>query len=348
MSFKLFSGTARISALALMGTMFASALAEAPMIRGRQSDPVIDIESPPIQRCVNLGNALESNYEGEWGYVIQDRHIDDIAAAGFDTIRVPIKWSARAGKKPPYTINESLFERVDHVVDYAISKGLNVIIDVHHYEEIMKRPEQHVPRLAEIWRQIAERYQDRSDKLLFEILNEPHDSMTPQWLERANNMIMPIIRETNPERWVILSGADWGHLDDLQNMPSMPDDDRTMWSFHFYEPFGFTHQGATWTWQKYPTGVEWGTEEEKAEIDRLAAEAGAYMRKERKPLFLGEFGAYTKAPFDSRVEYLGHVRKAADREGIAWCHWDFAASFIIYDQHRYEWVPELKHALLGK
>src|SRR5262245_35920873 len=133
-----------------------------------------------ISRGVNFGNALEAPNEGEWGVAIKEEYFDAIAKAGFNSVRVPIRWSAHAEKDVPYTIDSKFVERIDSVIEQALSRKLAVIINVHHYEGMDREPEACVPRLLGLWKQIAERYREKSDRLIFEVLNEPHEKLTDE------------------------------------------------------------------------------------------------------------------------------------------------------------------------
>ena len=86
---------------------------------------------------------------------------------------------------------------------------------------------------------------------------------------------------------------------------------------HYYSPFEFTHQGAAWTNQKDKLGVAWkATPEEQAAVRRDLDKAQAWSRKEHRPLYLGEFGAYDKAEMPSRVRYIGFVAREAEGAGL--------------------------------
>ena len=138
-----------------------------------------------IGRGINLGNGLESPRKGAWGYRIDDEHLELIKKAGFDSVRIPIRWSVRAGKEPPFTVEPKFFERVDHILDQAAKNHLTAIINVHHYDELYPDPDTHLPRLKAIWEQIAKHYADRPATLLFELLNEPNAKLD-EVLERRH------------------------------------------------------------------------------------------------------------------------------------------------------------------
>jgi endoglucanase len=103
-----------------------------------------------LGRGINLGNGLEAPSEGAWGYRIEDDHIPLIKKAGFDSIRIPIRWSVRADQERPYTIDPTFFGRVDSIVDQALKYDLKVVINTHHYDEVYRDPDDHLPPLGNV------------------------------------------------------------------------------------------------------------------------------------------------------------------------------------------------------
>lgn len=202
----------------------------------------------PFRRGVNLGNALEAPMEGAWGLVIQDEWMAIIRDAGFDHVRLPVRWSAHAGREAPYTIDPTFLARVDHVLDLALEADLGVVLNVHHYEEMASEPLIHQERLEAIWRQLAVHYAEQPDNVAFELMNEPNGAADAQW-----GSIWPplydIVRESDPDRLICVTGANWssaGALSILTLPERVATDDRVFATFHFYEPFSFTHQNADW------------------------------------------------------------------------------------------------------
>lgn len=303
----------------------------------------------PIQRCINLGNGLDAPYEGAWTYRIEDAHIFEIARAGFDTVRLPVRWDTRSMKSAPYTIEPEFFDRVDHIIDLALSEGLQVVLDMHHYNPMYEDPAGQEPRFLAMWSQIAEHYQDYPETLIFEPLNEPIERLTNRRLETLFPKVMKIIRSSNPNRWVILSGDNWGSLDGLLGV-RLPEDPRTIWSFHSYGPYEFTYQGAPFAGRDLPTGVTWGTRSEYDQITARARRVAAHGAIHQKPIFLGEFGAYAadgESPRASRIAWLTHMRRTAETHNIGWCAWDFGAAFAFYDVEARQWDDGLLNTLLG-
>ncbi|MBI3737778.1 MAG: cellulase family glycosylhydrolase, partial [Chloroflexi bacterium] len=122
-------------------------------------------------RGINMGNMLEAPNEGEWGLTVHEEYFDLIQQAGFDFVRLPVRWNAHADESWPYTIDPAFFARIDEVVGWALKRNLTIIIDFHHYEELMSDPWDNEQRFLAIWKQIAEHYKDEPPQVLFELLN---------------------------------------------------------------------------------------------------------------------------------------------------------------------------------
>ncbi|WP_203291778.1 cellulase family glycosylhydrolase [Maricaulis parjimensis] len=304
----------------------------------------LDVEAPPLSRCMNLSNALEANYEGEWGYTIRFDHIDAIADAGFDAVRVPVRWSAHLSG-PDHRIDPALLARVDGIIAHARSRGLAVILDVHHFEAMMDDPLGQLPVLETIWRQLAAHYADQPDDLVFEILNEPTDRVSAAQVDAINARILPVIRAVSPQRWVILTSARWNNIDGLEQAAALPPDPRVMMTVHYYAPFDFTHQGAPWS-NRTETGISWGGPRDELALAQDFEAIAAQMSARNVPVLLGEFGVYAGVPEHLRARWVGAVREAAEAQGMAWCHWGFASSLRSYDLEADAWIPAMREALL--
>lgn len=301
-----------------------------------------------LGRGVNLGNALEAPREGEWGVMLQGEYFQLIKSAGFDAVRIPIRWSAHAAPTEPYTIAPAFFERVDWAVDQALSRELLVVINVHHYEKIMESPAEHEERFLALWEQIADHYKAYPDDLLFEILNEPHDRLTSDLWNQFLKEAISTIRETNPDRTIVVGPAGWNSINALGNLELPADDRHIIVTVHYYNPFHFTHQGAEWvSGSNAWLGTTWqGTDLEKrmviGDFDMAAAWAGANDR----PIYLGEFGAYGKADMDSRVLWTDFVARQAEERGMSWAYWEFCAGFGVFDKSRGQWNDGILEALI--
>jgi endoglucanase len=302
-----------------------------------------------LGRGINLGNGLEAPREGVWGYRIEDEHLRLIKRASFDSVRIPIRWSAHAAKDAPFAVETKFFERVDHVLDQAATHGLLAVVNVHHYDELYRDPAEHLPRLKAIWRQIAERYRNRPTTVLFELLNEPNAALDEKRWNAAVAEMLPIVRAGNPARGVIVGPARWNNVNALESL-ELPESDRLLIAaFHYYEPFQFTHQGASWAkgsdaWR----GRKWT--ESADELKRLRDDfdkAAAWGTKHNRPIFLGEFGAYSAADMQSRARWTSAVVREATKRNFSFAYREFGSGFGAYDPAKKEWRQPLLAALLA-
>ena len=304
-----------------------------------------------LGRGVNLGNALEAPSLGAWGMTLEAEYFELIAEAGFDSVRIPVRWNAHAGQEPPYKIDPSFMKRFEWAVDQALKHDLAAVVNIHHYNAMYANPDEHRARFLALWRQIAERFADHPrEKVYFELFNEPHGELdAATWNELAMDAL-EVVRESNPARYVIVGPVQWNQIEKLSALELPVHDRRIIVTFHFYDPFHFTHQGAGWVdgsdaW----LGTEWPGEE------RAAPKGDLFMRFHRayewslqhgRPLYLGEFGAYSRAPMASRVRWTRFIRKQAEKHGFPWAYWEFGSGFGVYDRENERWRNGLLRALI--
>lgn len=301
-----------------------------------------------LGRGLNLGNALEAPREGEWGVTLKAEYFREIKAAGFNTVRLPVRWSAHALPMAPYTIDAKFAERVDWAIDQALANKLNIIVNVHHYGEIDANPDEHLPRLVGLWTQIAERYKDRPPEVVFELLNEPHDKLTEAKWNAAIPTLLAVVRKMNPQRAIIVGPGQWNSIRALDKLELPADDRRLIVTVHYYDPFQFTHQGASWAkgsneWK----GKTWtGTDAEQSAARASLTKAAEWAKSHDRPLFLGEFGAYQEADMASRVRWTRFISREVERLGSSWAYWEFCSGFGAFDPKTDTWREPLREALL--
>jgi endoglucanase len=296
---------------------------------------------------INLGNALEAPTEGEWGVRLTEQDFQLAADAGFDHIRLPVRWSAHAGEQAPYAIDGPFAARVKWAVDTALGRGLRVVLTVHHYRELMKDPETHGPRLVALWEQISKRFAGYPDELCFELLNEPNGAMGARETNQILAEVIEAVRRDNPHRMLVVGPADWYKIARLDRLELPAHDEELIVTFHYYEPRAFTHQGAAWSNLPGQVGIDWpgphgGTEEMGADFERAKRWSVARAR----PLYLGEFGAYEAAPVDARKRWTAAVARLARQHEIPYAYWELRAGFGAYDSVRKAWRKELLDAVL--
>lgn len=319
--------------------MLAAALASGS---GAASAPTSQ-PTPRIGPCVNMANMMESPTEGAWGRPIADNDFSIIAAAGFKTVRLPVAFGAHAASKPPYTIDPAFMDRVAHVVALAEAAHLGLILDLHNDDALNSDPAAEAPRLAAMWRQIAERFKGAPATVWFEIANEPHDKLTNANLMATLAPALAAIRATNPTRKVVIGGQNWSDIDSLATL-TLPDDPNLVATFHYYLPFAFTHQGAEWVKPSPPLGATFGSATDLAELDANVGKARAYMARTHRPLFLGEYGAYDRTiPTDQRAAYYKAIHDAFGGAGVDGCVWGYTSSFKFRDGDH--WLQPLLDAI---
>jgi endoglucanase len=249
----------RLASVLTLVTTAALALAQptrqAPAHLPASPDP---LPLSGLARGVNFGNMLEGPFEGAWGLTVEERFFDIARDAGMDHIRLPVSWTHHTQDQPPYAINAAFLDRVQWCVDQALARGLKIIVNTHHYDELNADPIAEAPRALAIWQQVASRFASYPDTVYFEVLNEPHAAFndTPQLWNDYLAQALATIRQTNPARPVLVGPVRWNSIAALDTFDP-PADPNLILAVHYYDPFNFTHQGASWVNPSPPVGTTW-------------------------------------------------------------------------------------------
>jgi len=303
----------------------------------------------PIGACINLGNTFEVgkasplDAKGSVGPADFAR----IRAAGFDTIRMPVRWDQHSLSQPPYTIERAWLAKVQTAVDQALVAGLKVILNSHHFEPIHRDPLATQPWHTAVWSQLAPRFKDYpTDRLWFELENEPHDKFDDTNLRAVLDPALAVVRQSNPTRPVIYGGQKWSGIDSLATL-TLPDDAQVYPTFHYYDPFDFTHQGASWVAPNIPPlGRKYGSQADADQLKRDVARVQAFAARTGVLPFMGESGAYeAHIPLAQRISYTRAVHDAFVPAGIPVCQWAYKNTFPFYDKESGKWLPRLRGAL---
>lgn len=305
-----------------------------------------------IGRGMNLGNALEAPTEGAWGLIIQESHIQAVADAGFDSVRLPIRWSAHVQAAAPGRISREFLERVDEVVGWCQERRLAVILTVHHFDELCEHPEDESNRntLISIWRQLAQHYRSYDhEKLFFEVLNEPHGSLTPGQWNQLFPSVITTIRVEDKERTLIIDAPDYAHHASLEKLALPKGETNVIVSVRYYLPYEFTHQGAHWVeGSEQWLGTTWsGNRKEVAAVIAHLRFVKGWSEKHHQPITIGEFGSIALADEQSRLAWTKSVRTKFEAGGFSWSYFDFGVLFKAYDIEKQDWLPGFKEALVG-
>ncbi|MCK9181542.1 MAG: glycoside hydrolase family 5 protein [Fibrobacteraceae bacterium] len=322
-----------------------------------------------LGKGINFGNSWDSgtntadtstvrNYlDDDWNNAIQDEWFQIAKKAGFTSIRLPVRWNQTALNEPPYTLQAERVAGVKEDVRLANSLGMPVIINMHHYLELYEYPVQQMPKFCAMWRQIAEEFKDFSnDSLVFEILNESR-GYSDNYLNELIDSAYHIIRASNPGRTIMINPGNWGHFEGMEKIKLPSDaDGNIIISGHYYEPYKYTHQGAS---ADYACGVVWDSTNKEA-LTSIVSDFKSFVAMAKTnfpgkngthiPLNMGEFGASndcSQITNANRASYISTIVTIANALGISWHYWGFTGvEFDAYDKSGNAWYPEILKALL--
>lgn len=306
---------------------------------------------------INLGNTLEAcgswiggdtpqDFETAWGSpVLTKEIIQTYADGGFGVLRIPVAWSNLMERDKTYTISPEYAARVKEVVDWTLETGMYAIINIHWdggwVNSFPKQKEESMKRYVTMWTQIAELFEDYSDKLMFESQNEElgWESVWNPWggndeekkesydlVNEINQAFVDTIRSGggyNPQRHLLISGYNTGVDRSCDPLFKMPDDpvNRMAISVHYYNPSTLCILDKDASWGKART--EWGNEEDIADL-----EANVKMLKEGFidkgiPVIVGEYGCFGDNKEREVKEYwMLTVSKALYEAGACPVLWD--------------------------
>lgn len=316
--------------------------------------PPLDAAPPPgaspaakqfaasLRRGVNFGNMLDAPTEGAWSLRVEDRFIDLVGndrSPVIASVRLPVRWSNHASADAQARIDPTFMARVDDVVRRLLARGVPVVLDMHHYRQLDGDPldagEAAVPdnlvelRFLALWQQIAEHFRDAPATLAFELYNEPHGRLTARWNDLMSRGVR-LVRRSNPRRIVVVGPTQWNSARGLATF-TMPPDANLILTVHHYDPFTFTHQGAPWITPTMPTGVGCCSAQQLADIRDPLDTAERFGARTGYPVYVGEFGAFEKAPAADRDRYTRVMRDEVEQRGMTWAYWELAGGFGFFD-----------------
>jgi len=271
-----------------------------------------------------------------------------IRQAGFQHVRInlhpfrdnPHPKQDEAGLRPEY------LQTLDWAVDQALAAGLLVVLDFHEFQAMGKDPQKWKARYLACWEEIAQRQKHRPPEVLFELLNEPNSALTPELWNQLLRETLAVVRRSNPNRTIIIGPGQWNNISQLEKLQLPPEDQNLIVTIHYYSPFEFTHQGAAFAGRKDKVGIRWGTERDRQAIRADFDRAQAWAEKNHRPIYLGEFGVYDRAPAEDRVQWLSFVTREAEKRGWSWAYWQFDGDFILYDIGKRQWVEPILRAII--
>lgn len=307
---------------------------------------VLTNANQPFKRGVNV-LGYDPYWTGKGERRFEWRHFAEIKSAGFDFVRVVLQ--AFSHMDSQNRLDPAWLAKLDDVVREAQAAGLGVIIDEHDFDICSEDVSGCQAKLSAFWTQVAPRFATAPRNVAFELLNEPHDKLNGEVWNGMLAQLLATVRQSNPTRIVVVGPTHWNSLADLPLL-ELPADPNLLVTFHYYEPFNFTHQGATWAgdWVKNQHGVTWGSDKDRAALASDFGKVAAWSAANKRPILLGEFGAYDKSgtPMVYRSAYTAAARTEAEKRGFGWAYWQFEGDFIAWDMKNQRWVEPIRKALI--
>jgi endoglucanase len=336
---------ARSLGLGLLCAFFAGPHAIAQPARQTGDD-----DAPAFATLKLMGRGVNIlGYDGVWdGAENAPFRIRDFALirkAGFDHVR--INFFGFRFMDADDRLDPAVLARLDMVVELAARNGLIPILDQHDNQLCQEKPDRCQARLVAFWRQIAARYAGKQPRMIYEILNEPGGEMSAAIWNDNLRAALEAIRARDMNRMVIVAALNAGGAHAIDKLTLPPADRRLIVTMHYYDPMTFTHQGAPWASLLAALhDVDWGSDEAKAKIVDDFTIANNWGIANRRPIYLGEFGVYEKAPPAARVAWVRYVAMTAERFGWSWAYWQFDHDFALFDSASHSWNQPLLEALM--
>lgn len=312
----------------------------------------------------NLGNQLEASSnkvpsETAWGNpIITEDLIKAVKAQGFNTIRIPVSYLSKIGDAPDYTIDSAWLDRVQEVVDYVVGNDMYAVMNIHgdgYYTVdggwllcVDDNQDEIKAKYEAVWKQIADRFKDYDEHLIFESMNEEFDNTYGRPnkdgyanINEYNQIFVDTVRGTgsnNTKRWLLLPGwntnveytaGNYGFVIPEDKLCES-DGKRIMISVHYYDPYNFTldenSSSAKTQWGKYATENfdNWGQEDY---VDSQMQKLHDTFVAEGYPVIIGEMGVQDKTHLSEnfneyRRYWLEYVVKSAKANGCIPVYWD--------------------------
>jgi endoglucanase len=281
----------------------------------------------------------------------------NIKSLGCDVIRLPINLFYMTNGKPDYVLDKLFLQFLDQAVSWAEEYKIYLILDNHSTDDIASKNPSLESALTKVWTQMAEHYKDRSEYIIYEIMNEPNGISTQTWGTIQQKGI-DAIRSVDTKHYIIVGASNFNTYNELNQLPQYTDN-KLIYTFHFYDPFIFTHQGASWpnpsleklinvpypynasTMPSLPGNLagtwiqnaynSYSIDGTLAKIKSLIDIAVAFKNSRNINLYCGEFGVYI--PYSDNTQrclWYNQVKTYLEEKGISWTTWDYQGGFGLF------------------
>lgn len=352
-----------LAALASAILLFACKKSKGP------AEPPVNPPPEPLAKGVNLSNWFNDYSDpSQFSNRFSTAALQLIKSSGFTYVRLPVGSTILFDPSAPSQLKANNLAAVDAAVNRCIAAGLAVTINIHPWQHdidsLLANEPTFADKLADYWKAMAGFFRKYpADKLYFELFNEPHASaagLTQQgfgWWRPVQEKLARAIRQVTTDHFVIAGGEGWNSINGLLQLTPY-DLPNIIYNFHFYEPFLFTHQGATWTgWAAamaarnvpYPSdpasvaSLAAGTNDTDLKntlywygdqryntdsLDKWIKRAYDWGQAHNVKVIANEFGSYkTFAPRQSRLRWIRDTRTVFEKYKIGWAMWECDEGF---------------------
>ena len=335
-----------------------------------------------LNKGINITNWLEEDkayFKGEFKF--DETDVKLMADNGIKSLRFPIDLDRYATNRDEFVADTTdatelkfddanLFAVLDSFVEWTGKHGMSFVIDYHEYDNSYNSTSSRNPRymkmMANVWKHVAAHYaSNEREDIFYELLNEPDMSKgavsTTNWRLAAQEDI-DSIRTVDKKHTIIFGDAKWYSISLLAKGKKL-NDDNIIYAIHTYEPFVFTHQGASWTdlksiknlmfpydkerWSEYsadfgvtkavPSNYKKNIQNyykigSKEYILSLILPAKQWAVENDVPVIINEFGAYNvKTDKQSVLNYMTAMREISDTLQIPLTHWGYTGGFSLFE-----------------
>ncbi len=322
-----------------------------------------------LSKGINLSNWFNDySTPSQYGSRFPQTTLQLIKQKGFTYVRLPVGSSILFNTTNPSVLNATNLAAVDNAVKNCIDAGLAVTLNLHPWQNdtdsLLAASPAFQDKIALYWKTLSAYFKKYdTGKIYFEVLNEPHASaagLTTQdfsWWQPVQGKLIDAIRQGAPEHTIIAGGEGWNSIEGLKKLQPYPYKN-IIYNFHFYDPFLFTHQGASWAgWLPavlasnvpYPSSPQatapletaatntelknalnwYGNQRYNTDsLDKWIKAAADWAKTNNVTIIANEFGSYIpSAPRQSRLTYLKDVRTVFEKYNIGWAMWECDEGF---------------------
>jgi len=287
------------------------------------------------------------------------KDFEDVKSLGCDVVRLPINLHFMTNGAPDYILDPVFLGYLDQAVTWAEDLKIHLILDNHTFDPSVGTDPNIGGVLIKVWTQMALHYKDKSALIYYEVLNEPHGIEDAVW-QPIQQTVINAIRAVDKTHYILVGGADWNNYKNLANIPTLTDG-KIIYTFHFYDPFVFTHQGASWVEPKLVSlsGVPFPYQADKMpatpaslqgkwpgqaldnykndgtaeHVKKLIDIAVAFKEQRKAQVFCGEFGVFIpNSSSEDRAQWYKLVCDYLNEKEIPWTIWDYRGTFGLFNK----------------